>query len=307
MKMRVPVAEGSLAVEHREEDAELLERWLPRPHPELQEARVVVAFEELEAVDRTWLAERAHGPPTLSLATVRAWVDAGHRRVAIAGRAGLGVVNLAEGHGTIDPRGALDDGYSMLTLAAGLLLAAAGRVLVHAGAVRRPDGGVLLLAGDTHSGKSTTALTVARAPGWAWLSDDQVVLAPQPDGAVEVFGWVRHPHLDAGYDRGQSTGRRRDADPDFIASLPWVPSGRLAGSVLPAVRERAPSTARPAAATEALEALIRQGAWIMAEGGSARSALKIVRAAAGEPARHVDLGLDCFAQPEKLAVLLGRA
>jgi hypothetical protein len=45
----------------------------------------------------------------------------------------------------------------------------------------------------------------------------------------------------------------------------------------------------------------------MAEGGSARSALKIVRAAAGEPARHVDLGLDCFAQPEKLAVLLGHA
>jgi hypothetical protein len=62
--------------------------------------------------------------------------------------------------------------------------------------------------------------------------------------------------------------------------------------------------ARPAAAAEALEALIRQGAWIMAEGGSARSALKIVRAAAGEPARHVDLGPDCFAQPEKVALLL---
>lgn len=304
MTTSIPVADGALALEPRDEDAVLLNRWLPRAHPRPSEPKVSVALRALDADDRAWVARCAEGQPTLSLATVRAWVHPGSRQVALAGRLGVGVLDLAGGCGEIDPGAALDDGYTMLTLAAGLLLAAVGRVLVHSGAVRRPDGGVLLLAGDTHSGKSTTALTLARASGWAWLSDDQVVLAARPDDAVEVFGWVRRPHLDEGYGGGRSTGQRREADSAFIESLPWAASGRLVGSVLPVVRGDVPTRTRPAVPADALEALIRQGAWIMSERESARMALRVLRIASAAPARHLDLGPDTFAEPEKLAALL---
>jgi hypothetical protein len=256
------------------------------------------------AGDRSWLASCLLKPPTLSFGSVRAWVDDASRRVALAGRVGEGVLDLAAAMGTIDPHGALDDGYTMLTVAAGLLLAARGRVLLHGAAIRRPDGGVVLLAGDTHCGKSTTALTIARAPGWAWLSDDQVVLAPLSSSAVEVLAWARLPHLDAGYHQGESTGERRDASPELLGSLPWTARGALAATVLPQVRAAQPSGTRPASAGSAMEALVRQGAWIMAEPGSARLTLGVLRAAAGLTSRFLDLGLDSYGRPDRLAELL---
>jgi hypothetical protein len=163
---------------------------------------------------------------------------------------------------------------------------------------------VLLIAGDTHSGKSTTALTLARADRWAWLSDDQVLLSARPDDVIDVFGWVRRPHLDHGYDQGVSLGTRREADPEFVGSLPWVPTGALAGSVLPVVRPEAVSGTSPARPGDALEALIRQGAWIMAEREAARAALRVLRIAAGKPAYRLELGRDTFAAPERLARVL---
>jgi len=303
---RVPVADGALYLEPRDQDAGLLERWLPRPHPVPDEPRTGVTLRVIEDSERQWITARLEGPVTLSLGTVRASVDAASRRVALAGRAGVGVLDLGRGMGTLDPGGDLEDGYTMLTLAAGLLLAAQGRVLAHAAAVRRPDGGILLLAGDSRAGKSTTTLTLARAPGWAWLSDDQVVLAPLPDESVEVLGWARQAHLDLGYESGRSTGQRRDADPALVARLPWVARGVLAGSLLPVVRPDSPSLRRPATATAALEALIRQGAWILAEGLAARMALGVLRTAAGKDAWHLDLGRDTYGEPERLAaVVLG--
>jgi hypothetical protein len=304
VRTRVPVADGALFLEPRDEDAELLERWLPRPHPDPDEPRAGVTLRVIGDSERQWIAGQLEGPPTLSLGTVRASVEATTRRVALAGRIGVGVLDLARGMGAIDSGGALEDGYTMLTLAAGLLLAAQGRVLAHAAAVRRPDGGVLLLAGDSRAGKSTTTLTLARAPGWAWLSDDQVVLAPRQDESVEVLGWARQAHLDEGYDRGESTGQRRDADPALIARLPWVARGILAGAVLPVVRPDYPSARRPATATAALEALIRQGAWILAEGVAARMALGVLRTAAGKEAWHLDLGRDTYAEPDRLAAMV---
>ncbi len=304
MTTPLPVAEGALVIESRDEDAPLLARWLPRAHPRPIDPKVSIALRPLGPDDSAWVAEFSHGQATLSLATVRAWVEPGSRRVALVGRVGTGILDLAGGSAVIDPGGALDDGYTMLTISAGLLLASVGRVLVHAGAVCRPDGGVLLLAGDTHSGKSSTTLTLARAPRWAWLSDDQVVLAARPDDAVDVFGWVRTPHLDEGYASGLITGRRREADAEFIATLSWVASGRLAGLVLPIIRADAPSGTRPAAAIDAMEALIRQGAWIMSERESARMALRVLRIAAAAPARRLDLGRDTFSAPERLAALL---
>jgi hypothetical protein len=192
----------------------------------------------------------------------------------------------------------------MLTIAAGLLLSAQGRVLVHAAAVRRPDGGVLLLAGDTHCGKSTTTLTLAQSPGWAWMSDDQVILSKADDGSVEVLAWARRPHLDSGYLEGGTTGERQDADAGFVRSLPWVARGRLAGVLLPVVAGSEPSRAAPAPAAAVLEALVRQGAWILADSTAARLSLGVLTAAAALGARRLSLGLDCYAKPDRLAALV---
>ena len=285
----VPVADGALGIQPRDQDAPLLEAWLPRPHSDPSTPEVLVRLGPLDDADLLWLTAQAERPSTFSVGSVHAWVDRDARRVGLAGRVAPGVLDLETGYGVIDPQDALDDGRTMLTIAAGLLLAGRKRVLLQAAAVRRPDGGVLLLAGETQTGKSTTALTLARAPGWAWLSDDQVILAPAPDNGVEVFAWARRPNADAGYD---------------LNSLPWEARGPLAGSLLPLVNANALSAIRPAPGTAVMEALIRQGAWIMAEPGSAKAALEVLSLAASFPARFLDLGLDTHGRPDRLTALL---
>jgi hypothetical protein len=254
--------------------------------------------------DRSWLAAQKGRPSTFSLGTVHAWVDRGVRRVGLGSRVAEGLIDPAAGSGVIDPRGAIDEARTMLTMAAGWLLAGRKRVLLRAAAVRRPDGRVLLLAGEAQAGKSTTALTLARAPGWAWLSDDQVVLAAGSGDSVEVFAWARHPQVDAGYDRGEYTGESKDADPGFLDSLTWATRGILAGSLLLMVNAKAPSSTRPAPGTVAMEALIKQGACIMAEPSSAKAALEVLSIAASCPAHFLDLGPDTYAKPDRLAALL---
>ena len=304
MTTLVPVADGALSLESRDEDAPLLDAWLPRPHPEPGPPAVVVRLAVLDAADRGWLSALISRPSTFSSGSVGAWLDRNVWRVGMSGRVAKGFVDLAAADAVIDPRGSIDDACSMLTMAAGFLLAGRRRVLLQAAAVRRPDGGVLLLAGDTGTGKSTTAVTLARAPGWAWLSDDQVILAPGTDNGVEVLAWARHPRVDAGYGRRENTGESRDANPELVRSLPWAARGALAGSLLPLVNLESPSATRPAPGTGAMEVLIRQCTWIMAEPGSAKAALEVLSLAASFPARFLDLGLDTYGRPERLAALL---
>lgn len=285
----VPVADGALGLESRDEDAPLLSAWLPRPHPDPETPEVFVRLGPLPGADHSWLATERARTSTFSLGAVHAWVERESRRVGMAAPGAEGLIDLTTGSGVIDPKGSLDEACTMLTMAAGLLLSARRRVLLNAAAVRRPDTGVLLLTGDTLAGNSTTALTLARAPGWAWLSSDQVVLAAGSDSSVEVFSWTREP-------------------PEFgsanIGSLPWIAHGTLAGCLLPAIQPNAPSATRPAPGTAAMEVLIRQGAWIMSEPGSAKAALGVLSLAASFPAHFLDLGLDCQHSPERLAALV---
>lgn len=58
--------------------------------------------------------------------------------------------------------------------------------LVHAGALRRPDGKALLLLGGGGVGKSTSVLALASHPQWGYLADDLAILGV--DGQVR-----RHP------------------------------------------------------------------------------------------------------------------
>ncbi|HTS89502.1 MAG TPA: hypothetical protein VMG41_13500 [Gemmatimonadales bacterium] len=302
-RARIAVADGGLWLESLPDHDELIRRWLPRPHPDPSSPLVTVRLGRLPDGERHRLLAHTD-KPALTLGPVRAWVDPGTRAVSLAGRFGAGLVNLAAGAAELDPGDSPEEGYAMLTLAAGLLLASVGRVLLHAGAVSRPDGGVLLVAGDTHSGKSTTTLTLARLSGWAWLSDDQVVLASRDDGGVEVFGWARRPHLDTGYLSGESTGQRGDAEMRFLAGLTWSGRGPHTGTLLPRIEPNGRSVGRGASAGAVMEALVRQGAWIMAEPETARSTLGVLQRAAALPARALDLGPDSYARPDRLATLL---
>src|SRR5207248_2357570 len=189
--------------------------------------------------------------PTLVLGGVAVWVDQ-DRAVALlrgAAPASGGVLSLSAGRArlqvdaTAAPAAAADL-YSLLTVAAALLLADLGRALVHAAAVVAPDGGAWLLAGDARSGKSTTCATLAAA-GWGYLSDDQVVLAPREDG-VEVEGWLRPFHLDSTGEDGEPTGERRTVPIAELGLAGWRRTARLAGLILPAVAAREATRLTPA-------------------------------------------------------------
>src|SRR5439155_424820 len=76
----------------------------------------------------------------------------------------------------------------------------------------------------TRAGKSTAGANLVRS-GWAYLSDDQVVLSSRPGGVV-AEGWLRPFHLDRGWvegegDEGEPGGDRSEVMPSALA-----PDGR---------------------------------------------------------------------------------
>ena len=66
-----------------------------------------------------------------------------------------------------------------------LMLAAEGRLVLHASAVQRADAGVVALAGAAGTGKSTLAAAFLRA-GWNVASDDGVLVEQQGDNATAI-------------------------------------------------------------------------------------------------------------------------
>ncbi len=74
---------------------------------------------------------------------------------------------------------------------------AAGRVLLHAGAVRHPRG-LVLLPGETNAGKSTLVAGLVRA-GWGYVTDELVGLGPAVAGApTQATGYRKAISLDPG-------------------------------------------------------------------------------------------------------------
>ena len=68
------------------------------------------------------------------------------------------------------------------------------RALLHAGAVRRPGGGLVVLPGQTNAGKSTLTAGLVRA-GWGYLTDELVGITP---GTGEAGGYRKALSLDPG-------------------------------------------------------------------------------------------------------------
>lgn len=307
----VLLRDGTLRLEAPADLVPLLESWLPLlPYAERQPAPNGVVVRISRGV--------APGPtddePHLRFGSVTAWVDGAMGIAILHGtRAGCGGhvdlrgkrAELVAPRDIADTEAAGWELHSLATLSCALLLSRMGRALVHAAAVVAPDGGCWLLAGDTHSGKSTTAVNLIAA-GWRFVSDDNVVLARGADGTLEVEGWPRRFHLDVGWEAGAPAGRRGAVDPRERWPGQWVASAPLAGLLFPEVRANEPTAAAPIAAVEALAALLRQSPWLVADRGSAATVLALLRDTAALPAYRLQVGLDTYSDPPLLVERLAR-
>ena len=118
----------------------------------------------------------------------------------------------------LDPRAGVDRAavaHYAYGFAASVLLLHAGRFSLHASAVRTADGAVVVVAGDSGAGKSTTCMALAQGGGQL-LVDDVTPLRPTSDGVVvEPFDRPLHL-LDDAMERIDLSGTRRVA-PDRVA------------------------------------------------------------------------------------------
>lgn len=246
------------------------------------------------------------GAPALMLGRVTAWIDPmenvawlSDSSASMRARADLKtrIANVAVPVGTTPMTADLT---SLLTITAALLLVRDRRTPIHAGAVVRPDtGGAWLLVGDSHSGKSTTTANLVRA-GWSYLSDDYVVLSRANDGRIEVEGWPDDFHLDEGWYRGESTGVRSTVrEEDFPAGY-RAEFAQLEGVLFPRVSKDDPTTVDHLSPVVALERVIRQSPWLIADKAAAGQVFLLLMDAASLINGDLSLGLDTFADPVAL-------
>jgi hypothetical protein len=295
--------DGSLILSIDEALRHYASEWMPSlpetleaAHPQGQSIRISSA-----SLDRP-LDPGSH---SLALGRVKAWLlDSGRSAwlesddTSIAANVDLisGAADLA-----IDVNGKPSpfDVSAALTIIAGLLLVRSGRTPVHAGAVVHPETGLAwLLVGDTHSGKSTTTANLVRA-GWSYLSDDYVVLARGAEG-VMVEGWPDDFHLEEGWHSGNPTGVRGTTRESEIRPDARREKAALGGILFPRVDASLPTLVTPVAGVIALERLIRQSPWLIADPLSARGVLDMMRTAAEKNTADIRVGRDTFASPQLL-------
>ena len=299
--------DGALRLEAAPDLLPLLGRWLPLlPYETAPPVREGAAIRVARRSD--------DGPapaarPVLRLGSVDAWVE--DEAATLRGATGCaGRIGLAAGAAELSvPRAAQDaeaagwDLYSMLTLSSALLLGRMGRALVHAAAVVAPGGGAWLLAGDTHAGKSTTAINLITA-GWDFVSDDHVVLFRGADGGVRVEGWPRRFHLDEGWEEGAPGRARGEVDPHARWPGRWRRTAPLAGVLFPRVSAAEPTALASTPAADALAGLLRQSPWLLADRAAAPAVLGLLHAACGRPAFALRLGLDSYRDTGRLLEVL---
>jgi hypothetical protein len=309
--VRSLLEDGRLRVEVHPRLLDGVARWLPLVPPDTPAHPAGAAIRVLPREEGVAPPPRPDRARTLRLGEVDAWIDGDH--APLSGPAGVhGVVRLAQGaaelHAPVDgadPEGVAWDLYSACTLSCALLLGRMGRALVHAAAVAPAGGPAWLLVGDTHAGKTTTSANLLRA-GWGYLSDDHVVLRRGEDGGVGVEGLPRPFHLDEGWEAGEVARRRGATDPRARWPGRWRRTAPLAGLLFPRVEADEPTALGPFGAADALAGLLRQSPWLLADRGCAPAVLDLLRAAALHPTHALRLGLDTYADPDRLAALMGR-
>jgi len=299
--------DGSLILSFDESLRSAVSEWMPSlpeesvdDHPEGPSIRV--DHGDIDPFDGS-------GMPSLMLGRVKAWVDSGrgfaaltssdgdvHARADLESRVANVVVSAER-----EPLPA--DVTSLLTITAALLLVRDARTAMHsAGVVDPGTGKAWVLCGDTHSGKSTTTANLIKA-GWLYLSDDYVVLSRAGE-EIEIEGWPDDFHIDEGWARGESTGVRstmREAD---LPAGRRLESATLGGILFTRVSADEKTVVTPIAPVVALERLMRQSPWLVADSESAGKVLQLLSDAASTPCGELRLGLDTYRDPDKLAAVI---
>lgn len=313
---------GSLGILATPDARPLVEDWIPRRHPHTRALRARRA----PSLPRARLLVRTAAAATAAPCNGEAFdtlPDLLHLRGAVARRLSPDAIQVRTPEGSAgrvdlealtarltlrlpraEPRSAEAFAiHAMLTIAAALLLGRMGAALVHGAGIVDPRGRAWLLVGDTHAGKSTTCTSLV-AHGWRFLADDQVILHARGDGTLALSGWPRRAHLDRGWDHARVTGVRDEVDLTTRWGDRWLPHAPLAGVVLPCVIAGAATHGAPLGAPAALEALVRQSPWLLADAAVARAQLALLARAAALPSRRLVLGTDSYARGDVLARVL---
>lgn len=244
--------------------------------------------------------------PSLMLGGVRAWVNGDSAHVANATRTLTGDADLANRKASLlvaDAEPPTADVTYALAMTAALLLVRDGRTPVHSGGVVDPDTGRgWLLVGDTHTGKSTTTANLMKS-GWAYLSDDYVVLSRAGD-MIEVEGWPDDFHLDEGWHRGESTGVRRVVSEHDLPSGKRAEAAPLGGILFTRIAADKPTAIETISPAAALERLMRQSPWLVADSKCAAQVFRLLSDAASRTCGDLRLGRDVLADPKKLDSLV---
>ena len=272
-------------------------------HPSRESIRVSLARDPLAA------PSFASTKATLVLGETRAWVSSATDSVfasntdgTITARADLEtcVADVVALNTEVSPY----DMTSILTLVSSLLLVRAGRTAIHSGAVVEPvTQRAWLLTGDSHSGKSTTTANLVRG-GWLYLSDDYVVLSPADGDGVDVEGWPDDFHIDEGWSRGESTGARSVLAESALPSGSRRSSSPLGGILFTRISADEPTQIFAIDPAAALEKLMRQSPWLIADAKAAPVVLGLLQSAAFCPAGELRLGFDTYREPNRLAGLI---
>ena len=285
--------DGSLLLDMDERLEGLVSPWVligretAAGHAESAAARVFVHEAVLFGV------EAPAATPTLRVGTVGVWLGHDSHRAVLGAteRDCAGAVDLEFLQATLIAAvapGVAPRLQAMLTLASALLMGRLGRALVSASAVIRPSGGAWLVAGCEGAGRTTTALRLASA-GWLCVSAERAVLRQEGVRGVVVEGWPE-PAL-AG-----ETG--------WESSRAAMPAAEVEGVLLLRHEPAEPTRLVPGPDVDVLEALGTSSPWLRLDQSGASGVLRAMRHGLRLPVYELHLGLDTYANAERLADVL---
>jgi hypothetical protein len=188
------------------------------------------------------------------------------------------------------------DVRSALTLSSALLINRLGGALLHAASAADPSGHAWIIAGDIHSGKTTTCAALVDA-GWRFLADDEVVVRRSPADVLQIEGWPRVVHLDESRDSAQPAGVQTPREVRARWSGQWLRSAPLGGVILPAIQRQRATDMQRITPSDALAAIMRQSPWLTADREIAEAVLSLLSEAARTRCYVLTLGRDAHGRP----------